>query len=55
MKQRKQLKKGHMKRHVFVKESSNINELSNSISGEYKPNVTKCVSEYDLRNFQTKG
>lgn len=55
MKQRKQLVKGQMKRHVSVKESGNINELSNNILGEYKLNATTFVSEYSLRNLQTKG
>lgn len=53
MKQRKQLVRGQMKRCVSVKESSNIDELSNNISGECEPNVTAFVPEYSLRILQT--
>lgn len=40
---------------VCIKASGNINEISSSILGESRTNMTTVVSEYSLKNLQSKG
>lgn len=39
---------------VCIKESGNIDEISSSILGENRTNMTTVVSEYSLKNLKSK-